>query len=109
MRTAQFVVGAATADLLQGTILQTLERGGQLDVFALSSVDNAGNTLSITPPGSEAPAVTSRIPFEARAVRVNDDTPFTVVFIQDGHPVVNIGWVAGTIQLVCIYRGPGGV
>lgn len=107
MRSVDFVIGAANTDVLQGTVLQTLERGGQLDVFALSSVNDAGNLLSLTPPGSEAVTVATRIPFEARAPRVQDDTPRSVVLIQDGHVVVNVAWASGTVQLLAIYRGPG--
>jgi hypothetical protein len=107
MRVQQFVLGAANTDLLQGTILQTLEAGGQLDTFALTSVNDSGNTLSITPPGSESPAVATRIPFEARAVRVQDDTPFSIVLEQDGHVVINVAWASGTIQIVVVYRAPG--
>lgn len=108
MRSAQFVVSVSTPDILQGTILQTLERGGQLDIWALSSVDNAGNTMSVTPPGSEAPATATRIPFEARAPRVQDDTPFSVALLQDGHVVVNFAWAAGTIQVIAVYRDARG-
>lgn len=107
MRVQQFVIGAANTDLLQGTVLQTLEAGGQLDVFALSSANDAGNTLSITPPGSESPAVATRIPFEARAVRVQDDTPFSISLEMDGHVVINVAWASGSIQIVTAYRSPG--
>lgn len=107
MRIQQFIFGAANSDALQGTILQDLERGGQLDVFILSSANDAGNTLSLTPPGSESPAVATRIPFEARAVRVQDDTPFTLPLNTTGHVVANIAWASGSIQAVFVYRGPG--
>lgn len=94
---------ADDTDALAGTTLATLESGGQLDVFILST--QADTIVTVTPPGSEVVVQSVEVPQETRAPRVNDDTPISVILPETGHVIVNIDIVtAATVQMVAIYR-----
>lgn len=103
MRIHQENFTADDADALNGTQLNILEAPGQLDIFILST--QADTVLSITGPGTEPLAQSVEVPQETRAVRPNDDIPFTVPILETGHYTVNIDiTTAATVQMVAIYR-----
>jgi hypothetical protein len=93
-------------DVLAGTQLDTLQAGGQLDLFLLST--QADTLLDVFGPGNEPLVTSAEINQETRAPRVNDDTPLTLVIGKAGHYTVNVNIVtAATVQLVAIYRERG--
>ncbi len=94
------------ADALAGTQLDTLEEGGQLDIFILST--QADTLLTITGPNAEPLAVGVEVAQETRAPRPNDDIPLSLPVSTGGHYTVNIDIVtAATVQMLAIYRKAG--
>ncbi len=93
-------------DVLAGTTLDTLEAGGQLDLFLLST--QADSLVSVTGPDAEPIVTASEIPQETRAIRPNDDIPLSLPVRTGGHFTVNVDIVtAATVQFMGIYRKRG--
>lgn len=99
-------ITADDADVLGGTQLDTLQAGGQLDVFILST--QADTLFSIFGPGNEPLVTAAEVAQETRAPRPNDDTPFTLVIGKSGHYTVDVNiQTAATVQLLAVYREKG--
>jgi len=93
-------------DVLAGTSLDTLESGGQLDLFVLST--QADTVMDITGPDNEPIAQNVEIQQETRAIRPTDDVPFSLVIATGGHYTINIDIVtAATVPFMAIYRKAG--
>ena len=93
-------------DVFAGTQLDTLQSGGQLDIWMLSS--QADSIASLFGPGNEPVATSIEISNEARVPRPNDDTPFTLVIQKAGHYTLNVDIVtAATVYIVAAYREAG--
>lgn len=99
-------ITATDLDALAGTLLDTMESPGQLDIFVLSS--QADSLYSITGPGNEPLVQSAEIMQETRAPRPNDDLPLTLAVNQTGHFTISLTIVtAATIFLQAIYRKQG--
>lgn len=106
MRAYTEQIAADDTDVFGGTQLDTLQEGGQLDIWLLSSQPDS--LASFFGPGNEPVLTTVEIPNETRAPRPNDDPPFTVMILKSGHYTLNIDIVtAGTVILVAIFREKG--
>lgn len=94
------------ADVLDGTALQQLEAGGQLDIFVLST--QADTLFTLTGPDNEPIAQAIEIQQETRAIRPGDDIPLSLAVISGGHYTANVDIItAGTVQFMAIYRKAG--
>ena len=106
MRLFSEQITADDADVLAGTQLDTLQEGGQLDIYILSS--QADTLYSLFGPGNEPLVTNAEVPNETRAPRVNDDTPHTLVVMKAGHYTLDINIVtAATVIVLIIFREKG--
>jgi hypothetical protein len=106
MRVFSEQITADDADVLAGTQLDTLQEGGQLDVFLLSSQPDT--LYSIFGPGNEPIVTNAEVMNETRSPRPNDDTPHTLVIMKAGHYTLDINIVtAATVILLAVFREKG--
>ena len=106
MRIHQKVGTADNTDVLAGTALDSLEAGGQLDIYAVAS--GADTVMSITGPDSEPIATAINVASQARAPSIQDDTPFSLATRTGGHYTLSIDiTAASTWQVICVYRKRG--
>jgi len=106
MRVYTEQIAADDADVLAGTQLDTLQQGGQLDIFLLSS--QADTLYSLFGPGNEPLVTNAEVANETRAPRPNDDVPHTLVIGKAGHYTLDINIVtAGTVILLAVFREKG--
>lgn len=97
---------ADDTDVLAGTALDTLESGGQLDLYFIST--QADGVVSITGPDSEPIATGILIPQQTRAISVSDDPSYSLPIRTGGHYTVNYNEVTDAImQFLAIYRKAG--
>ena len=103
MRIHQENLTATDADILSGTALDTLEAGGQLDVYLIST--QADGVVSITGPDNEPIAQSINPAQETRAIQPENDVPFSLVVETGGHYTIAYTEVtAATLQFLGIYR-----
>jgi len=106
MRVYTEQVTADDTDVLGGTQLDTLQEGGQLDLWLLSS--QADSLASIFGPGNEPVASGIEVLNETRAPRPNDDPPFSLAIMKAGHYTLNIDIVtAATVIVLAVFREKG--
>ncbi len=99
-------IAADDADVLNGTALDQLEAGGQLDILVLST--QADTLLTITGPDNEPIAVAVEVPQETRAIRPSDDLAMSLAVVSGGHFTVDINIVtAAVVQFMAVYRKAG--
>jgi hypothetical protein len=100
---------ADDADALAGTALDTLEAGGQLDIYIMST--QADTAITITGPDNEPIVVSGEVPqgtLGTRGIQIESDPAYSLFVRTGGHYTVNIDIVTGaTVQLLAIYRKKG--
>lgn len=97
---------ADDTDVLDGTALDQLEAGGQLDIYLIST--QADSLATLTGPDNEPIIQAVEIPQETRAIRPTDDTPLSLVVVSGGHYTLDVNIVtAAVVQVLAIYRKAG--
>lgn len=101
----EVVLTADNADLLAGSDLESIPRGGVLTIYGASTQDDT--TITVTGPNMQA--VVRAMPLTLRAaaeIRQDSDVPFVVPVLRAGKYIVNIDVVtAATARVRAIYIG----